>query len=125
MPRNRRISISVGSVVIAPMDDPQGGNRKPRTALVIEIDVDDCLLLSITSSFDVNRKSDVQVDLPWKLGEPKACTGLDRPSRLDVSWSEYVHLSECFWIGYLPSVLMLRAKIMYVDYLNSLNRKGT
>ena len=114
---------AVGDIVIASMEDPQGQNRKPRTAMVFAVESDECVLIAITSTFDPAGpipKTHIE-NLPWKRDLPKCQTGLNRPSRLDVAWSEKVPATSCRKIGTMPVQLQLRAKTLYLKHREELD----
>lgn len=114
----------IGDIVIASMEDPQGRNRKTRTAMVIAVEEDGIVLIAITSTFDANGpvpKTQIE-NLQWKPDLPRCRTGLDRPSRLDVAWSEKVQATHCKKIGTMPVQLQALAKNLYKKHLEELDK---
>jgi hypothetical protein len=114
--------LQVGDVVVAPVFDRQEGNPKRRPNLVLKVfpERGEALVVSITSTFDPKNLLPFQIDeIPWRLGVPKACTGLTRPSVIDCDWSTIVPTAQCQAIGYMPKLLVRKAQDTYLKAIQS------
>lgn len=108
-----------GDIVIAKMIDPQGGNEKCRTALIVEKYEDGFyIFIAITSSFNpcvLMPKN--QVELSWKQGKPSCHTGLTKPSRADVDWYVRQGPIDVEKIGYVKAIPFTAIKRLFIERL--------
>lgn len=113
--------LSVGDVVWVPMIDPQGQNRKPRTAGVVDLlGESECVVVAITSSFDPNNLEKFLVTgLPFKSGKPPCRSGLDRASVAACYWYAIEQVSNCKKVGGLQITLVAAIKKQIQEFLNS------
>ncbi len=112
-----------GDIVFATMIDPQGGNEKSRTALiVVQRNDNSYVVVAITSTFRPNEvPPENHVELPWKRGEPRCHTGLVKPSRADVDWFTQNALAGVEKIGYVKASQFAAILKLFIERLG--NRK--
>ncbi len=108
-----------GDIVFATMVDPQGGNRKSRTALIVFQNNDKSyIVVAITSTFKTDEvRPENHVELPWKRGEPQCHTGLVKPSRADVDWFARMALDNVEKIGYVKASLFSAILKLFIERL--------